>query len=74
MGPQGVVFADQQREGAGDEEGRPRPALLASRIGLISSEYTAASNDPRGIFFEHTRPLARSRSLGGGLGQLGESA
>jgi drug/metabolite transporter (DMT)-like permease len=44
-----------------------RPALLASRIGLISSEYTAASNDPRGILFEHTRPLARSHSLGNGL-------
>jgi hypothetical protein len=57
------------RSGSIDEdEAAPRPALLASRIGLISSEYTAASKDPRGILFEHTRPVVKSRSVGSGLG------
>eukprot|EP00457_Paulinella_chromatophora_P006684 gb/GEZN01006703.1/.p1 GENE.gb/GEZN01006703.1/~~gb/GEZN01006703.1/.p1 ORF type:complete len:524 (-),score=68.18 gb/GEZN01006703.1/:25-1596(-) len=34
-----------------------RPVLMSSRMGIISSEYTAAKQDIHSVFFEHTEPL-----------------
>ena len=32
------------------------PQIMASRVGVIVSEYTSAKPDVRSILFEHTRP------------------
>ena len=50
--------ADTHTDARGD--GELPQLLMASRIGCIASEYTAASGDPRSILFEHTRPRAGS--------------
>ena len=39
---------------------KKQPRLLASRMGIINSEYTNASQDPSSILFEHTHRFGSS--------------
>lgn len=57
------MLPGQSRE-AGSSPHAP-PAIISNRVGIISSEYSCAKRDPRGLLFEHTNLPIPTRSTRG---------